>query len=297
MNVCKNRTLISFYVIGVISFMISLHCYANQVDTIKPTQEKINLILINSNKITTHEKYVIYAQKRYRLVKPLLTASGVTCVIGYFWLTSSSLSGKEIDEIKDFIEKQKKQTALDTSWFDWSKSNANSIGGVAVELIGGALIIPPLSELIDKLTGCVHIMSTLELYDKEYTHCDALITQMARDMQMNIASQIAGKPVAIGATEIANASNRLVHRMEKLIGFMRVEVSRFRTRALRKEAQIIEKRFVQYTNELCTDMQCLIDATVLDYSAALELIVQFAQRYAQEMQRFSFLEQDAREGA
>ena len=296
MNVSKNCKRIILYVIRIISLMISINCYASQVHTVKQNQEKLHVAHINNNKIMVHEQYVIRAQKRYRYVKPLLTACGITCVLGYFCLTSSSLSGKEIDEIKDFIEKQKKQDALDTSWFNWSKSNASSIGGVAVELIGGALIIPPLSELIDKLTGCVHITSSLELYDKEYTHCNALITQIARDMQMNIASEASGKLVTIGVTEIVNASNRLVNRMEKLIGFMRVEVSKFSKQSLCKEAQGIEKRLVAYTNELCTDLQCLIDATVLHYPALLELIVQFAQRYAQEMQRFSFLEQDAREG-
>lgn len=293
MNVFKNHTLILLCGISVLSFMF-IDCHANKTDSIEHNQKELCLACINPNKIMVHEQYVIHAQKRYRYVKPALTACGITCVLGYFWYTSSSLSREEIGKIKDIIADDNKTTGFDMAWL---KSNATSLGGVAVELIGGALIIPPLSELINKLTGCVHIMSSLELYDKEYTHCNALITQIARDMQMSIASQTAGKPVAIGAYEIVNASNRLIRRLEKLIGFMRVQVSKFPKRSLRKEAHGIEKRLIAYINELCTDMQSMINAPVVSYAAILELMVQFAQQYAQEMQRFSFLEQDACESA
>lgn len=290
MNIFKNYIRILLCGISVLYLLYD----APQINAVERNQEKLYVAHINNNKIIIHEQYVIRAQKRYRYVKPALTLCGVSSVMVYFWYTSSSLSREEINKIKNIIVDENKTTNFDANWV---KSNATSLGGVAVELIGGALIIPPLSELIDKLTGCVHIMSSLELYDKEYTHCNALITQIARDMQMSIASQAAGKPVAIGVAEIVNAGNRLIHRMEKLIGFMRVEVSKFPKRSLRKEAQMIEKRLIVYANELCTDLQYLIDAPVLQYAAILELIVQFAQRYAQEMQRFSFLEQDARESA
>jgi len=279
-----------------ISMSISISCYAFQLSTIgQPAQATVSLMCINGDKIKSHEEHVAHAQKRYRLIKPALTLCGASLVLSYFWYTSSTLSSKEVDKIRQHMNlvEQKKQETATSSWFDWSKSNVSSVGGVAVELIGGALIIPPLSELIGTLTGSAYIMSSLEVYDKEYTHCHALLTQIARDMQMNLASQAAGKPMAIGISEVVNASNRLVNRLEKLLGFMRVTLRKFPKRSLRLEAQAIEKRLFCYTKELCKDMQHLIEKSLLDSAAVLELIVQFAQQYAQEIQRFSFLEQDA----
>jgi len=292
MNLFKNQIM---YLFGIYFLcLIPTHCHANQIDTVELIEKKIHLVSVDNKKITAHEQYVARAQKRYRYIKPLLTAGGITCVLGYFWYTSSSLSREEIEKIRsDWANDPTKKVAEK----DWFKSSVTSIGGVAVELIGGALIIPPLSDFIGKLTGCAHIMSSLELYDKEYTHCNALITQMARDMQMNLASEASGKNVAIGAHEVVNATNRLVRRIEKLLGFMHVEVGKFSVRLLRQEAQAIEKRLICYTNELSYEIQCALDQPALNNAAVLELIVQFAQRYAQEMQRFSFLEQDAREDA
>lgn len=296
-NLFKKHIRTRVFGVSIVAMLMSLSCHANQVHTVGPTRATEHVRCINGDKIKSHEQYVAQAQKRYRYIKPALTLGGVSLVLGYFYYTSSSLTSKEIDKIRQHMNlaEQKKQDAIMSSWFDWSKSNASSVGGVAVELIGGALIIPPLSELIGKLTGSAYIMSSLELYDKEYTHCHALLTQIARDMQMNLASQAAGKPVAIGAREVVNASNRLVCRLEKLLGFMRVALRKFPVRALRQEAQAIEKRLVRYTNDLCHDMRCLIDKPLLDSGAVLEIIVQFAQQYAQETQRFGFLEQDARD--
>jgi hypothetical protein len=144
--------------------MVSSYCHAHQLSMSIPIQKNTRVMCINSDKIIEHEQYVAQAQKRYRYIKPALTLCGVTLVLSYFWYTSSSLSNEEIGKIKKIIEEQKPDT-LDKSWLDWSKSHATSVSGVAVELIGGALIIPPLSELIGTLTGSAYIMSSLELYD------------------------------------------------------------------------------------------------------------------------------------
>ena len=285
--------------------LVSMSCYAHQVTIVGSRQDTMQIVCIDGDKIKAHEQHVADAQKRYRYIKPALTICGASFIVGYFWYTSSSLSGEEIKEIRTLLAEKKNQQVTNNSWFEWSKSNACSIGGVAVELIGGALIIPPLSDLIGKLTGCKHVLSSLELYDKEYTHCSALIAQIARDMQMNLTSQAAGKPMVIGTHEVVNTFNRLVCRIEKLLGFMRVTLGKFSGKKLRQEAWAIEKRLVCYTNELCNDMRRLIDKSsierstvdkpALDSAAVLEIIVQFAQQYAQEMQRFGFLEQDARD--
>lgn len=298
MSFIKNRIITFFFGISVVSLAMPVYCHANQVKRVELAQKELHLIRVDCNKIMAHEKYVAYAQKRYRYLKPLLTVCGLTCVLSYFYLTSLSLSGEEIDKIRNIIDKPEADKKQDPSSKDWFRSNASSIGGVvAVEVIGGILIIPPLSELIGKLTGSAHIVSSLELYDKEYTHCNTLITQIARDMQMNLALEESGKQAAIGVSEIVHAGNRLVQRIEKLLGFMRVAVKKFPVGSLRQEARAIEKRLIFYTNELCQEVQCLIETTALDYGAILALIVQFAQRYTQEMQRFAFLEQDARDAA
>jgi hypothetical protein len=282
------------FILTSISLVMGINCFTHQSPISISTRKNLEVVCIDTEKIMAHEQFVDQAQKRYRYIKPVLTACGLSLVLGYFWYTSSSLSDDEIKQIKKIIE-EKKPDMLEKSWLDWSKSHASSVGGVAVELIGGALIIPPLSELIGTLTGCAHIVSSLERYDKEHTHCHLLITQIVRDMQMTLAAQAADKPITIGTSELIHACNRLVCRIEKLIGFMRVMVRKFPTRLLRQEAYAIEKRLVLYVNEFCHDIRILIDKPTLDFSAVLELVVHFAQRYAQEMQRFSFLEQDVRD--
>jgi hypothetical protein len=280
MNVCKMSIALSI-LICVCSFI-----------SMPAADARLAIITIDKKYISAHEQCVMRAQRRYKYIKPALTACGISFVLGYFWYTSSSLTSEEIDKIRSMIADDNQKNVFQVDWF---KPHISSIGGVAVELIGGALIIPPLSDLVGRLTGCTHVISSVELYDKEYTYCNALITQIARDMQMNIALQENGKHAAVGTEEVIHATNRLVHRMEKLIGFMRVVVRKFPLRSLRQEGYSIEKRLIYYMNELCKDVQQLLNTPVLNSAGLLALIVQFAQQYAQEMQRFSFLEQDARE--
>lgn len=178
-------------------------------------------------------------------------------------------------------------------WYHKAGSFICGVGKFAGGVAGMVLLQNFFSHYGNKIFSGMAGTESIDAFDKHTTHCMEVLGQLIYNIQ-EVAEFVGntGQYIAIDKEDLAITCNRLIKRMEKMIGFMRAKKGKFKYR-LKKEAKGIEKRLIQYSNEFSKAVHNCLMANNTDYMQLAQAVARFGQRYTQEKQHFLLLEQEA----